>query len=125
MKIQGSFIGTAGVYHVMSELSLLGYHAAATHGNAPDFDILVCNSDGEKSVAIQVKSTRWAARKKGTELDFPLGYKAAKYLNRETLFFAFVDFDVINPDHRKKPDIYLIPSSRVHQFCESWINKRI
>ena len=63
MSSSGIFTGTAGVYHVMSELSLGRFHAAATHGNAPDFDILVCDAEGDKSVAIQVKSTLWEAKK--------------------------------------------------------------
>ena len=125
MSSSGIFTGTAGVYHVMSELSLQRYHAAATHGNAPSFDILVCNCDGSQSVAIQVESTRWATRERGrgesrtpTKLDFPLGCKAGK-INSEKVLFAFVDFGV-SPN--QKPNVYLIPSTRLYSFCEPWID---
>ena len=99
------------------------YHAAATHGNAPGFDILVCNETGEKSVAIQVKSAQWAKKtiKGKASLDFPLGYKAGK-VNRDSVYFAFVDFGVAQ---NQKPDIYLIRSTWLHHFCESWIDQYI
>lgn len=34
-------IGTAGAYHVASELAARGFHAAITYGSAPALDILV------------------------------------------------------------------------------------
>ena len=40
-KQSGILIGTAGVYHVASQLAACGLHAAVTFGNAPSVDILV------------------------------------------------------------------------------------
>ena len=126
MSSQDILIGTAGVYYLMSELSRMGFHAAATHGNAPNIDVLVCSSDGKETAAIQVKSSGWAIRTSGrgadktiTKLDFALGPKAAK-INSEKVFVAFVDFANANT---KKPDVYLMPSTDLFKFCESWVDK--
>lgn len=116
------FIGTAGVYHVMCELSRRGFRAAATHGNAPNFDILVCGSDGNRSAMIQVKSTTSAKRgRKGERLDFPLGYKAAK-MRRSDVYVAFVDFQ---GSLELKPDVYLVPSEELFSWCQGWIDQRV
>lgn len=122
MNCNGILLGTAGVYHVMSELALRKYHAAATHGNAPDLDILVCSPTGEKSFTIQVKSASNAKRKiKGVDfLDFPFSYKAG-ITDREGVYFAFVDFGV---SADRKPDVYLIRSKWMYNdFCKPWIDK--
>src|SRR5947209_20547840 len=91
------FTGTAGVFYVMYQLAARGFHASCTMGNAPYIDILVSSEDGEKSLAIQVKTTEHAMRLRGRgkerkehHVEFPLGRKAAK-LNRRGVLFAFVD----------------------------------
>lgn len=126
MDVSGILLGTAGVYHVMSELTFHGYHAAATHGNAPNFDILVCTPKGEDVLAIQVKSSPYATRyrgkgndKKPTFLDFPFSYHAGK-IRSEKVLFAFVDFGV--PENCK-PDIYFIPSIETSNWCADWIDQ--
>jgi hypothetical protein len=114
-------VGTAGVYFVMGELALLGWHAAATHGNAPNLDILVSSAKGDKFVAIQVKSASWphVSTKTATYLDFPFNHKAYE-INRANVFFAFVNFGV---PAQQKPDVYLVPSTFTYEFGKPWAYK--
>ena len=119
-------VGTAGVYYVMAQLAFRGFHAAATHGNAPHIDILVSSPDGGATLAIQVKTTEWAVRTRGRggdkkphTLDFALGHKAAAK-NRVNLFFAFVDLKNFGGDG--KPEVYIIPSNIVYEHCKEWAN---
>jgi hypothetical protein len=119
------FTGTAGVYYVMYQLAARGFHASGTMGNAPYLDILVSSEEGDRSLAIQVKTTEHALRHRGRgdqrkphHLEFPLGYKAAK-LNRPGVLFAFVDLAVWSD---KQPVVYLVPSPKVHEFCAGWVD---
>jgi hypothetical protein len=123
MSANGIFLGSAGVFYVMSQLAVREFHAACTHGNAPSIDIIVANKAGSRSISIQVKSARNAMRWKGSagnkapnKLDFTLGYKATQF-NSPALFFAFVDF--LN-SNEARPVTYLVPSTWVHGFCRSW-----
>lgn len=119
------FTGTAGVYYVMYQLASHGYHASCTMGNAPYIDILVSSEDGERSLAIQVKTTEHAMRSRGRgkekrddHLEFPLGWKAAK-LNRPRVLFAFVDLARWSD---KRVVVYLVPSPEVYEFCKAWVD---
>ena len=126
MSMKGIFTGTAGVYYVMYQLALRGFHASCTHGNAPNLDILVSSEDGDQSLAIQVKTTEYATRfrgrgesKKPALLDFPLGYKAGR-LNKANVMFAFVDLN--SSSDEREVDVYLVPSPWVTDFCKNWID---
>jgi hypothetical protein len=117
------FTGTAGVYYVMYQLAARGFHASSTMGNAPYLDILVSSEDGDRSLAIQVKTTEHALRCRGRgdqrkphHLEFALGHKAAK-VNRPGVLFAFVDLAVWSD---KQVVVYLVPSPKVHDFCAGW-----
>jgi hypothetical protein len=95
-------------------------------GNAPYLDILVSSEEGDRSLAIQVKTTEHAMRHRGRgdkrkehHVEFPLGHKAAK-LNRKGVLFAFVDLAVWSD---KKVVTYLVPSPDVTKFCEAWVDK--
>ncbi len=124
-KTKRIFTGTAGVYYVMYQLAARGFHASGTMGNAPYLDILVSSEDGERSLALQVKTTEQALRHRGRKgerkphhLEFPLGHKAAR-LNRPGVMFAFVDLAVWST---KQPVVYLVPSPKVCAFCASWVD---
>jgi hypothetical protein len=119
------FTGTAGVYYVMFQLAARGFHASCTMGNAPYLDILVSSEEGERSLALQVKTTEHAMRHRGRKdqrkphhLEFPLGHKAAK-LNRAGVMFAFVDLAAWSD---KQVVTYLVPSPKVHDFCAGWVD---
>ena len=119
------FTGTAGVYYVMYQLAARGFHASGTMGNAPYLDILVSSEEGDRSLAIQVKTTEHALRHRGRgeqrkphHLEFPLGHKAAK-LNRPGVMFAFVDLAVWSD---KQVAVYLVPSPKVYESCVGWVD---
>lgn len=127
VDVPDALIGTAGTYHVMAVLAARGFHASCTFGNAPFVDILVSSAKGDKSVAIQVKTTREARRWRGKgekaivkELQWALGYRAAKH-TRPGLFFAFVNMK--GSPLGGKPDVYLVPGTWLAEFCAPWVDK--
>lgn len=120
------FTGTAGVYYVSYQLAARGFHASCTMGNAPYIDVLVSSEDGERTLALQVKTTEHAMRDRGRgeqrkshHLEFPLGHKAAK-LNKPGVMFAFVDLAVLSD---KRVVVYLVPSIEVSKFCAPWVDQ--
>jgi hypothetical protein len=118
--------GTGGVYYVMAQLALRGFHASCTFGNAPFVDILVGAVDGAKTVSLQVKTAREARRWGGTreaprviELQWTLGRKLAKHC-RSALFYVFVDLKGFKTE--EVPDIYIVPSEWIKKYCEPWVD---
>jgi len=112
-KRSGILIGTAGVYHVASQLAARGFHAAVTYGNAPSVDILVGLLDGSATVSLQVKTSHWALRARGRgknkiphHYEWDVGKKSAM-LYRPDLFFAFVD---LKWQSGQSPVVFIIPS---------------
>lgn len=123
---RANLTGAAGEHYVAYKLSCLGFIAALPRGGSMGVDILVSNADGSRTIAIQVKTTDWAMRTKGRgalkvphELQFPLGYKAAK-LDNENLVFAFVDLRGLRDE--ASPDVYLVPARVINEYCRDWID---
>jgi hypothetical protein len=120
---ESQIIGTGGTYYVMSQLAIRGYHASCTFGNAPFVDILVASHDGHKTISIQVKTARNARRWKGNlvnELQWTLGWKSAKH-STPNLFYAFIDLK--NLSDTEPPDVYIIPSTWVKDYCAPWVDQ--
>lgn len=127
-KIPSRLTGTAGEHYVAYKLSCLGFIAALTGEGSPSVDILASNLLANKTVAIQVKTTDWATRTRGRgknkkphHLEFPLGYNSATHKD-ENFFFAFVDLNGLDWDE-KEPDVYIVPSTFIYEYCKSWINQ--
>ena len=55
---KGQLTGVAGVHHVASYITYLGFHAVPTTRNVPGPDLLVSSLDGARSLTLQVKSNR-------------------------------------------------------------------
>lgn len=126
-KLNSQLLGTAGTYHVMSQLCMKGVHASCTFGNAPYVDVLASSLDGSQTVAIQTKTAWHALRTRGRgeakrpdHYEFNLGAKLAR-LSREDLFFAFVDMKQENGEDAA-PDVYIIPSEDVAKFCRPYVD---
>ena len=99
---------------------LKGFHAAITLGNAPTVDILVSSHDGAATVALQVKTTKFAVRtqgrgdeKKPYQYQWAVGKRSAHTPAREDLIYAFVDLR----NFAEVPDIFFVPSSVVTDWC--------
>ena len=95
--------GTAGVYYVASQLSIRGFHAAVTHGNAPYVDILLAQPDGSASLSLQVKTSIDALRTRGRgqnklpdHYEWDVGPKSASHQHPdlEKLFRWYYPFEV-------------------------------
>jgi len=124
MAIPSKLVCAAGEHYVAYQLSSRGYIAALTREGAPTADILASNLYATKTLAIQVKTTTWAMRTRGRgedkhpyELQFPLGFRSAKQ-RADNLVFAFVD---LHDYDGKEPDVYLVPSAFVCEYCAPWI----
>ena len=128
----GILIGTAGVYHVASQLAQQGFHAAVTFGNAPSVDILVASHNGSSTVSLQVKTSRWALRTRGRgrnkqphHYEWDVGEKSGQ-LNHPDLYFAFVD---LKSGGNLLPDVFIVPSERIfvafdNKCFKSGVNRR-
>jgi hypothetical protein len=129
---KSQFIGAAGTYYVMARLAYEGIHAACTFGNAPSVDILVSSPDGERSIAVQVKTAAYARRpfgdnKEVTNFDWVLKYKAVQK-GYENLFFIFVDLWGKKCEWSKQeerliswqPTVYVLPSKDLVEKCKDW-----
>jgi len=125
-KRSGILTGTAGVYHVASQLAASGFHAAVTYGNAPSVDILVGRIDGSATVSLQVKTSHWALRTRGRggnktphHYEWDVG-KSSATQHRPDLFFAFVDLKV---GSGQLPDVFIIPSRSVYDWFQGVVAK--
>jgi hypothetical protein len=85
-KISNTVIGVAGEYYVCAELCKRGYLSLMTPKNNPLFDVVVTNSDGSKTAAIQVK-TMSIHNKQGWKLGKDISIKQ----NNENLFVVLVN----------------------------------
>jgi hypothetical protein len=125
-KRSGILTGTAGVYHVASQLAAHNFHAAVTYGNAPFVDIVLGHMDGSASLSLQVKTSHWALRTRGRggnktphHYEWDVGQRSAMQ-HQPDLFFAFVDLKL---GSGQLPDVFIIPSRSVYDWFQGVINK--
>jgi len=106
--------GVAGEYYVAAELSKRGYVGSITLRNTDGIDILASNSDGSRTVAIQVKTK--SDHLKGWTLN-----AKAENLYNPKLFYIFVN---LNND-QTPPDYHIVKSKVVANFVkkghEKWL----
>lgn len=120
--MNSTLVASAGEFFVAHRLSCLGFIAAPVRAGSPAADLLACRSDGDRTVAIQVKTTTWADRTKGrgekkavTRVEFPLGHAAIERAPK-ALVYCFVDLRVNPTDsraakadgHVESPVVYVI-----------------
>jgi len=97
-KLSNNLVGTSGEYYVCAELCRRGFLALLTPKNNPLFDIIVMNSDGSKTVSVQVK-TRSPQNKQG----WKLGTDITKNQRNENLFVVLVNLE----DEGQMPEFYI------------------
>src|SRR5437667_10661532 len=83
---RSNLVGTAGEYYVCAELCRLGFLALLTPKNNPIFDVVATNTDGSRTVSIQVK-TRSIRNMQG----WKLGAGMASSAKNEQLFVVLVN----------------------------------
>lgn len=109
-KISSTILGAAGEHYVMAELLKRGVIAAKAPEGAPNMDIVTTDLEGNKLLAIQVKTRR----------DFTGGDKGwhmkAKHdmLFADRMFYVFVDVGQTPDD---QPAFYVMPSKAVADAC--------
>lgn len=112
MKIvtgQSSF-GSAGDYFVAYRVASLGFVPAMICHGARTVDLLVSNSEGSRTVGIQVQTAFNARRTKGLDnsdasLEFPLSRRSVHQASDENLF-CFVDLRGCRPE--TSPEVYVM-----------------
>ena len=122
--------GVAGVHYVASQLSFLGFHAVPTTRNVRGPDLLVSNLEGSKGISLQVKTTVWAMRTRGSgdqkkphHYEWDIGWSSAK-ANYPSLLFALVDLKKF----QGLPDVFVVPSKVIFEYFkagpENWPRAR-
>jgi hypothetical protein len=120
--IPGVLTGCAGEHFVAYRLSAKGLLVGLTRGGSPSVDLMVGTADGQKTVAIQVK-TKNEAFSKATKSDptscwyWQVGEKAAKKFRGKSDFYAFVDLKggagVKPTEQVPMPDVFIVPADVV------------
>ena len=116
---RAQFIGAAGQYYLAYGLAVRQIHASITLGNAPSVDVLASSSDGKRSLAFQVKTSRNAYRRNryGSEgFEWDVG-KAVIGKHREQFWYAFVNLRE-DEETTWSPQIYFVPSRWVAEFVK-------
>lgn len=107
-KISSTLVGSAGEYHVLSQLLRRGWIAALAPDGAPNMDILVTDENNKKLCAIQVKTRRDIGSDKGWHMKA----KHETIVARD-LFYVFVDVGKQPSD----PTVSYVLPSRVVAAC--------
>ena len=107
-KLESTLVGVAGEYLVAGELSLRGYIASITLRNSRGIDIIASNSDGTKSVSIQVKTNS-----KG-ESEWVLNEKSERFYS-ENHYYVLVALQAIG----ERSKYYIVPSKIVAEYIST------
>jgi hypothetical protein len=101
-KLESGLVGVAGEYLVAGELSLRGYIASITLRNSRGIDIIASNSEGTKSISVQVKTNSSGTKK------WMLNKKAEEYFSSNH-YYVFVALGGLE----EKPSFHIVPSKHV------------
>jgi len=107
-KLESQLVGVAGEYLVAGELSLRGYIASITLRNSRGIDIIASNSDGTKSVSIQVKTNSSGNK------SWILNKKSEEFFS-DNHYYIFVALGNINV----RPAYHIVPSKKVAEYTSS------
>ena len=116
-KLESTLVGVAGEYLVAGELSLRGYIASITLRNSRGIDIIASNSDGSKSVSIQVKTNSNGGK------SWILNKKSEEYFSNNH-YYIFVALNNVN----ERPCFHIVPSKKVAKYTSTshanWLKGR-
>jgi len=102
MPSQSTLLGAAGEHYVLCQLLRRGYIAALAPVGVPNADILITDTEGQRLIAIQVKSRRDI----GSDHGWHMKAKHERLVS-DSLFYSFVDFGGAFDDRTKT---YIVPS---------------
>jgi hypothetical protein len=105
-RISGSLTGAAGVHFVSGELTRLEHIALQTVKNTKGIDIVVSDSDFNKTAYLQVKTN-------ANKYDFWLVGKPSV---GEKTFYVFVN--LLSNEKNQRPEYYIVHSSKVQTEYE-------
>jgi hypothetical protein len=102
MPSQSTLLGAAGEHYVLCQLLRRGYIAALAPLGVPNADILITDTEGQRLIAIQVKTRRNIGADNGWHMK-----PKHERLISDSLFYCFVNFG----DGFSDPTLtYVIPS---------------
>jgi len=107
-KLESTLVGVAGEYLVAGELSLRGYIASITLRNSRGIDIIASNSDGSKSVSIQVKTNSHRGK------SWILNKKSEEFFSNNH-YYIFVALGNLND----RPGFHIVPSKVVAEYIKN------
>ena len=111
--------GATGEHLVAAQLSIRGYSVGLTRGGSRAVDLLASNSDGSRSVAVQVKASVNARveRKKQKEKSNWAFMMSTSDIQKRTsaLIYVFVSLKGRSAD---SPDYFVVPGDVVSQRLE-------
>ena len=97
-KGRSQYVGLAGEHYVVYSLLVRRFHASVVGGNVPNVDVLVSSGDGSSQISLQLKTSRWAYRRKrwGHEAyEWEVGSSAVGR-HSTSHWYAFVDLQERN-----------------------------
>ncbi len=117
MKLSRQLSGITGEYYVAAELSRRGYLAAITLRNSDRVDIIISSQSGEKTCAIQVKTTQ-------SKTKWFFSKKVEEDLSVENKFYVFVNI----PDELTVlPEYFIIKASdlakHIYEGHRNWLKE--
>lgn len=109
-KVSSTILGAAGEHYVLAELLRRGVIAAKAPEGAPNMDVVTTDLEGNKLLAIQVKTRR---DYKGGDKGWHMKAKHER-LTAERMFYVFVD---VGHSPEQHPAFYVVPSQVVADAC--------
>lgn len=101
----------ASEFFVASQLFRLGYNVTITLGHTKEIDLIVTHPDG-RNITIDVKGLK-------NRTNWPLKPK----LIDKNHYFALVGYNNNYNDLSCKPDVFIIPSTKVKSIMTEWSGK--
>jgi hypothetical protein len=119
MASQSTLLGAAGEHYVLCQLLRRGYIAALAPLGVPNADILITDLDGQRLVAIQVKTRRNI----GTDKGWHMKPKHERLIS-DSLFYCFVNF---GDDLEDRTQTHVVPSgvvaAAIRDSHRHWLNR--
>lgn len=103
MKLSAQLSGSAGQYAAATEIAKRGFIPAITADNTKNFDIIVSNEDGDRTITVQVKTLQ------GSDKWFVLGKKNEE-ISSEYFIYVFVKLNLHNGGNH---EFFIVKSNEV------------